>query len=87
MVDTLEAARWAFYSTNTFKDGALLAVNLCGDADTVGAVYGQFAGAYYMEPCIPVGWLKKLYEVDRFYQLADELLDFACSNFQPESIG
>lgn len=87
VVDTLEAALWAFYATNAFKDGALLAVNLGGDADTIGAVYGQIAGAYYMEPCIPIGWLKKLYEVERFYQLADELLEFASSNFQPEYIG
>ena len=30
-------------------DGAILAVNLGNDADTVGAVYGQIAGAYYGE--------------------------------------
>ncbi len=83
VVDTFEAALWAFYSTTNFKDGALLAVNLAGDADTIGAVYGQIAGAYYMEPKIPVGWLGKLYEVERFFELADDLLGFACSNYQP----
>lgn len=83
VVDTLEAALWAFYATETFKEGALLAVNLAGDADTIGAVYGQIAGAYYMEPQIPISWLNKLYQVERFFDLADELLEFACSNYQP----
>jgi ADP-ribosyl-[dinitrogen reductase] hydrolase len=30
---------------STFRDGAILAVNLGEDADTTGAVYGQLAGA------------------------------------------
>ena len=47
VVDTLEAALWAFYNTESFDEGVLLAVNLGDDADTVGAVYGQLAGAYY----------------------------------------
>lgn len=48
-VRSLEAALWAFYSSGSFKDGCLLAVNLGDDADTTGAVYGQLAGAYYGE--------------------------------------
>ena len=47
VVATLEAALWAFYNTESFDEGVLLAVNLGDDADTVGAVYGQLAGAYY----------------------------------------
>jgi ADP-ribosyl-[dinitrogen reductase] hydrolase len=43
----LEAALWAFYHTNNFNDGVLLAVNLGDDSDTTGAVYGQLAGAFY----------------------------------------
>lgn len=43
----LEAALWAFYQTDHFNDGVLLAVNLGEDSDTTGAVYGQLAGAYY----------------------------------------
>lgn len=45
MVASLEAALWAFYHSDTFEEGALLAVNLGDDADTTGAVYGQLAGA------------------------------------------
>ena len=47
VIHTLEAALWAFYNSNSFKEGVILAVNLGDDADTIGAVYGQLAGAYY----------------------------------------
>ncbi len=47
VIKTLESALWAFYNTSTFDEGLVLVVNLGDDADTVGAVYGQLAGAYY----------------------------------------
>jgi len=62
VVKTLEAALWAFYHTTDFESGALKAVNLGDDADTVGAVYGQIAGAYYGKSGIPEHWLKRLYK-------------------------
>jgi ADP-ribosylglycohydrolase len=37
VLKTLEAALWAFYSSNTFEEGYLMAVNLRDDADTTGA--------------------------------------------------
>jgi ADP-ribosyl-[dinitrogen reductase] hydrolase len=60
VVRTLEAALWAFYNTDTFRDGALMVVNLGDDADTTGAVYGQIAGAYYGVTEIPQPWLDKI---------------------------
>ena len=59
-VRTLEAALWAFAHSDTFADGALAAVNLGDDADTVGAVYGQLAGSYYGVRSIPKRWLDRL---------------------------
>lgn len=56
VVESLEAALWAFATTDTFQDGALAAVNLGDDADSTGAVYGQLAGAYYGKDAIPPGW-------------------------------
>jgi len=47
VISTLESALWAFYNTSTFDEGLIFVVNLGDDADTVGAVYGQLAGAYY----------------------------------------
>ena len=49
VVDCLEAALWAFYNSNSFREGCLLAVNLGDDADTTAAMYGQIAGACYRE--------------------------------------
>jgi ADP-ribosyl-[dinitrogen reductase] hydrolase len=59
-VHSLEAALWAFYRSDSFRDGALLAVNLGDDADTTGAVFGQIAGAYYGLNGIPEGWREKI---------------------------
>lgn len=60
VVESLEAALWAFHKSASFAEGALLAVNLGNDADTTGAVYGQIAGAYYGLSGIPAGWAGKL---------------------------
>jgi ADP-ribosylglycohydrolase len=38
----------------------LRAVNLGDDADTTGAIYGQIAGAYYGEDCIPEAWRERI---------------------------
>jgi ADP-ribosyl-[dinitrogen reductase] hydrolase len=77
VVHTLEAVLWAFYHSDDFSDGALLAVNLAGDSDTIGSIYGQLAGAHYSETGLPIDWISKLYEVENFYILADKLLGFA----------
>ena len=73
VVDCLEAALWAFHRSETFRDGALRAVNLGDDADTTGAVYGQLAGAYYGEDGIPASWRAMLAHGDRIEGYADQL--------------
>lgn len=45
VVASLEAALWSFHHAEGFRDAVLTAVNLGEDADTTGAVAGQFAGA------------------------------------------
>ena len=70
--NTIEAAIYSFLTTNTFEDAIIRAVNLGGDADTVGAVTGAIAGAYYGEPAIPLHWKEKL--IDRHgIKILDEL--------------
>ena len=59
--------------SETFRDGALLAVNLGDDADTTGAVYGQIAGAYYGAEAIPAGWKERLTMADEIASTADRL--------------
>jgi ADP-ribosylglycohydrolase len=75
VVESLEAALWAFDRSSTFREGALLAVNLGDDADTTGAVCGQLAGAYYGEEAIPEEWRAKLALRETIESLADRLLE------------
>ncbi len=60
VVKSLEAALWAFHRGCSFREGALLAVNLGEDADRTGAVYGQLAGAFYGTQGIPEAWQLRL---------------------------
>jgi ADP-ribosyl-[dinitrogen reductase] hydrolase len=75
--ESLEAALWAFYHSQGFEDGLLLAVNLGDDADTTGAVYGQLAGAYYGLPAIPDRWLEALWSRPLIEATALKLCAFA----------
>jgi ADP-ribosylglycohydrolase len=73
----LQLAAWAFGSTDNFRDGALRAVNLGGDADVIGAVYGQLAGAHYGVRGLPPVWLAALAQREQIAALADRLLNCA----------
>ncbi|HEX9139731.1 MAG TPA: ADP-ribosylglycohydrolase family protein [Steroidobacteraceae bacterium] len=73
----LELAAWAFGSTDNFRDGALRAVNLGGDADVIGAAYGQLAGAHYGVRGLPRAWLAALAQREQIAALADRLLNCA----------
>jgi len=77
VVRTLEAALWAFYKSASFEEGCRLAVNLGGDADTCGAVYGQLAGAFYGERGIPERWLKLLAQRPLIESMAEKLHELA----------
>jgi ADP-ribosyl-[dinitrogen reductase] hydrolase len=77
VVRGLEAALWAFLRSSSFKEGALLAVNLGDDADTTAAIYGQLAGAYYGDQGIPAEWRTKLAMVDTIINYADKLRELA----------
>jgi ADP-ribosylglycohydrolase len=78
VVESLEAALWAFHNSCTFEEGCLLAVNLGDDADTTGAVYGQFAGAYYGIEAIPEDWRNTIVMQEEILEFADDL--YALSN-------
>ena len=73
VVDTLEAALWAVHTTTSFSDAVLLAVNLGGDADTVGAVTGQLAGARYGYRQIPTNWMTRLAWSEHIIEVARSL--------------
>ena len=73
VVESLEAALWAFANADTFEEAILLAANLGDDADTTAAVCGQLAGAYYGEGGIPQHWRKRLSMESEIATLADQL--------------
>jgi ADP-ribosyl-[dinitrogen reductase] hydrolase len=77
VVRSLEAVLWAFYRSDSFRDGALRAVNLGNDADTTGAIFGQLAGAFYGVNAIPEDWIERLTMRDFIGQSADALFDFS----------
>jgi hypothetical protein len=74
VIDALETALWSFYPTDTYAEGLLKAVNLGGDADTVGAIYGQLAGAYYGFEAIPSKWIQGLASNEKIDAICNELI-------------
>jgi ADP-ribosylglycohydrolase len=79
VVESLEAALWAFEHSDSFEQGTLMAVNLGDDADTTGAIYGQLAGAYYGETGIPAHWRQQLAFKPQMETMADQLYHLAWS--------
>jgi len=77
ILQALEAALWAFNSTETFREGALLAANLGRDSDVVAAAYGQLAGAYHGVSAIPGIWRNSLMKQEVVIDSADRLLTHA----------
>jgi len=73
VVQSLEAALWCFWQTDTFRDAILMASNLGDDADTTAAICGQVAGTYYGEPGIPPRWIEQLVMAREIRDLADRL--------------
>ncbi len=73
-VSTLQAALWAFHSTDSFEAALIAAVNLGGDADTIGAVCGQIAGAYYGYSAIPERWLAAIKDREKLDKLIDDFI-------------
>lgn len=71
---TFEAALWAFAPQDGFAAIILRAVNLGDDADTVGAVAGQLAGARYGLSAIPPDWLDVLLWRDEIVALGRDLV-------------
>jgi len=77
VIDTLEAALWSCYHAENFEQALIAAVNLGDDADTVGAVTGQIAGAAWGVDAIPARWLEILAWREPITKLALKLADLA----------
>jgi ADP-ribosyl-[dinitrogen reductase] hydrolase len=74
VVQSLEAALWAFHDASSFEEAVLRAVNLGDDADTTGAVAGQLAGAFWGESGIPAALRDGLARYDMLEEALKGLL-------------
>jgi len=72
-LDTLAAAIWAFADAPSAEDAIVRAVNLGGDADTVGAVAGGLAGARWGLGGLPPAWLGTLRGRQRLERVASAI--------------
>lgn len=60
VIDSAVCAMNAIRDTSSFEDAVIYAVNLGGDADTIGAITGGLAGAIYGSKDIPLRWIDAL---------------------------
>jgi len=60
VVDSFATALHCIETTYSFEDAVVKAVNLGGDADTIGAITGGLAGALYGYRSIPERWTRAL---------------------------
>lgn len=74
VVESLEAALWCFWNSESFEEAILRAANLGDDADTTAAICGQLAGAHWGASGIPDRWLDRLFMKDEIEARADALL-------------
>jgi ADP-ribosyl-[dinitrogen reductase] hydrolase len=67
------AALSCFMRARTLEEAILSAINLGGDADTVGACCGALAGAYWGLEAVPARWSRVLEGYDGLVALAERV--------------
>lgn len=83
VIDSFAAALHCIYTTRSFEEAVVKAVNLGGDADTIGAITGGLAGAIYGYTAIPNRWIDCI-SPDDFAEISF-LCDAAEAARQPEN--
>ncbi len=73
VVECLEAAVWCCLHAESLEEALILAVNLGGEADTIAAVAGGAAGAYWGKNAIPARWLQMLHRRDRLEAIGEQI--------------
>lgn len=77
VIHTLQAALWCLYTTSSYAECVLRAVNLGEDADTTAAVAGALAGICYKAREIPRDWLEQTARWEEIRQRAKPFY-YAC---------
>lgn len=73
---TVNNAFWSIMTNHDFESSLIAAVNLEGDADSVGAVTGAIAGAMYGYSAIPDRWLDQLQKKEIIENLIIRMWNF-----------
>lgn len=74
--ETLKCALYALFNSKTFEQGMIKAVNIPGDSDTIGAIYGYLAGAYYNIDNIPERWGTKLNSFELIVDFCERFIHY-----------
>lgn len=77
VIDTLEAALWAFYHANDYKDGVMTLGRMGDDTDTVCCVFGQIGGAFWGYSSLPRSWIEDLQRRDLVMKTCIDLVKAA----------
>jgi len=79
VVDSMKCAvTAAFWNAESFEEAIIAAANMGGDADTIAAITGGLAGAYYGYDAIPERWIRELAPEVR--ERLDRLAEAALAN-------
>jgi ADP-ribosyl-[dinitrogen reductase] hydrolase len=76
VVDCLECVVWHALKAASLEALLIAIANRGMESDTIGAIAGGAAGAYWGEDAIPQRWLTRLRDRERLSTLADRLADF-----------
>lgn len=91
VLKTLNNALYWVQNTKTFEDAIINPVNRGGDADTIAAITGGFAGALYGYEAIPQRWIEQLdpkvkADLDKytelFYKNIEKNVKKVCTNLE-----
>ena len=75
VVHCLEAAVWHCLHAESLEETLVGCVNLGGETDTIAAVAGGAAGAYWGAEAIPIRWLDVLHQRERIEAIAARLAE------------
>lgn len=77
--EALALAVYCCLRCSTLEHALVMAINIEGDSDSVGAITGNLAGALYGVSAIPAQWLERLELREVIHTVADDLYD--CSTW------
>lgn len=74
VLETFQAALWAWYHKEGLEEAIVTAANMGGDADTVAAVTGGLVGVAYGYDSIPSRWLERLRHKDELERACQQIM-------------